>query len=94
MLFVGLYYWLAQAWEKVGSKQDALRVWTLCYQKELVDYKFYREGKWYIKNIAHLPLIRRWFKKYLLITWPPEFIVGSKTLHKTPLPEALLPPAY
>jgi glycosyltransferase involved in cell wall biosynthesis len=91
MFFVGLYYWLAQTWEKVGSKQEALRVWTLCYEKELLDYKFYLQGKWYLKTIAHLPLIRRWVREYISATWPTEFIVGSKTLHKTPFPDGLDP---
>jgi glycosyltransferase involved in cell wall biosynthesis len=86
-LFVGLYYWLAKKWEEVGSTQNALRIWTLCYEKGLVDYNFYLQGKWYLKYIAKVPRVRRWVGDYLSANWPPEFTTGSKTLHKTLLSE-------
>lgn len=87
-LFVELYSWLAQAWIFNGSKEEALRIWTLCYDKDWIDCKLYQKGRWYLKNVASLRGIRQFVCQYLEChhsgMW--LYFPRSKTFRKSPLP--------
>ncbi|WP_445636403.1 Glycosyltransferase family 2 protein [Nostoc sp. DSM 114161] len=48
-LIGGLYFWLMNTWLSQAQKAEALEVWFLSYQRNIIDKKQYFYGRWYIE---------------------------------------------
>ncbi|MUL36512.1 glycosyltransferase family 2 protein [Gloeocapsopsis dulcis] len=86
-LIAGLYFWLATQWSTyVKSTDEALRIWTICREKNLVNTIEYWEGLLYFK-VRRTRYIRRLAREYLSIRWSTELMRQrhSVTLQNTPM---------
>lgn len=99
-LFARLYLWLAETWIAEKGNEEALRVWQVCFEQDLVDKEVYLQGVrylkvlgfWYFKlsddsmQLAIRKIMRRLTRIYFNRILPSGLILEwSKTLHQTPL---------
>jgi glycosyltransferase involved in cell wall biosynthesis len=104
VLFAGLYMWLAEAWitrVTPARKLEALKVWQVCYEQNLLEQKVYLQGLQYLEILGYLYLklsdsssiekairkaMRRLNRIYFDALLPNGVIQKwSKTLHKAPM---------
>lgn len=84
-LLAGLYFWLANRWLYCGAKNEAARLWTVCWGKKLIRKIEYWEGLFYFR-VGNFSLARGLTRKYLEIRWGRNLRgKGSVTFQKTPL---------
>jgi hypothetical protein len=84
-LLASLYFWLAKKWVTSGAREEAMRVWTVCQEKDLIGNIVYWEGLFYCKMWT-FTLTGRLARKYLVIRWPRKLWGrGSTTFRKIPL---------
>ncbi|AFZ29471.1 glycosyl transferase family 2 [Gloeocapsa sp. PCC 7428] len=86
-LVAGLYFWLATQWSTyVKSTSEAVRVWSICREKNLVNDLEYWEGLVYFK-VRRTRYIRRLAREYLSFRWP-AYLMRQRhpvTLQNTPM---------
>lgn len=86
-LVAGLYFWLATQWSTyVKSTNEAVRIWSICREKNLVNAIEYWEGLIYFK-VRRTRYIRRLAREYLGIRWSGNLMRQrhSVTLQNTPM---------
>lgn len=87
-LLAGLYFWIAHRWIADQQDQEAVRVWKICREKQLIGTLEYWEGMLYFK-MQKLSLGRRIISKYLRVRWTEELLARkSSSFHNTPLPDS------
>jgi glycosyltransferase involved in cell wall biosynthesis len=88
-LIAGLYFFLAKSWRSQGDVTEAVRVWTICWNEQLVSNMRYLEGLFYLKTIG-MRGVRRIGQKYLEMRWPKRLRTQySNTFRNTPYVSAL-----
>ncbi|HIK10100.1 MAG TPA: glycosyltransferase family 2 protein [Oscillatoriaceae cyanobacterium M33_DOE_052] len=93
-LLAGMYLWLAEAWIARDNPRDALAVWQIAHEKQLVPQPFYGSGIWYLQAIARKPpeKMAKFMRKTLEMTWPEGMVVvWSKTFKQIPVAPELMP---
>ena len=81
-----LYFWLANKWVSYGAKKEAVRVWTVCWEKQLIGNIEYWEGLLYFQVSNDVRLAGHFTRKYLELRWSKKLLGrASITFCKTPL---------
>lgn len=84
-MLAGLYFFLAKSWLAHGKTTDAVRVWTVCLNNQLIGSIRYWEGLFYLKT-SRIRGARRIGRKYLEMRWSKRMKSRySHTFRNTPL---------
>lgn len=103
-LFARLYLWLAETWIAEKGNEEALRVWHVCFEQDLVDKQVYLHGRRYLNVLAFWysqlsgnsmqlslrKIMRKLTRIYFNKILPSGLILEwSRTLHQTPITDNL-----
>lgn len=90
-LLAGLYFWVAKQWLVHDRSQEAIQIWTVCREKQLIQTLEYWEGIWYFK-VQNIGFLKRIAGKYLRMRWDKELLARrSNSFQNTPLSDDALP---
>jgi hypothetical protein len=83
-LLAGLFFWLSNKWVNQDNIKNGVSVWNLCYSLELINFREYVEGLFYLKT-RKIRGLTRITNKYLNWQWNSKFlreVFQSKTFRK------------
>ena len=82
-MIAGLFFWIAEAWLKLGQREEALLVWEGCNRDGWLTQKQYSEGKRMLCSPVRI-LLRRVLRKFFLRGYPADFCAGdySRTIRR------------